>query len=482
MNKVTPLDVEVQPYAFTTKSIYVGHTDYKYLRWQVLDTPGILDRPLEERNTIEMQSITAMAHLRAVRPVHRGRRPSSAATPSSNRRTSSTPSSPVPYKPLVIAVNKTDVRKLEDLKPEDAALIAGMRAAVRRPASLQLGEEEELPTMSTLNEEGVMDVKRVCCDKLLAARVEQKLASRRAGESAQPIARGAAQALAASFSTGGDSALRRSTARGRRPASSRWSRRRSSRRRTATWGSTPRICARTTCWTTTTWKYDIVPEIYDPQERRGFHRSGHRRAPRRTGAGGGRAGGRPVGDEPAELAMEAEEDMDDDAHPDPARFARVAPSSSTRVRRRRAPRTTPGAAPHRRPRTPTPPSGATAAAHGKSRVSSARWCRLEPGAFAGRGTRTPGGTSARTRFLRTPPKPDPARRTPFADGVGSLLDPVKAEAAKASRRRQAWRARRPGHHRERGGAAREPGPDRRWPRGRRTPPDEQAALRRGGAG
>ena len=49
-----------------TKSIYVGHTDYKYLRWQVLDTPGILDRPLDERNTIEMQSITALAHLRAV--------------------------------------------------------------------------------------------------------------------------------------------------------------------------------------------------------------------------------------------------------------------------------------------------------------------------------------------------------------------------------------------------------------------------------
>ena len=34
---------------------YVGHMDYKYLRWQVIDTPGILDRPLEERNTIEMQ-------------------------------------------------------------------------------------------------------------------------------------------------------------------------------------------------------------------------------------------------------------------------------------------------------------------------------------------------------------------------------------------------------------------------------------------
>lgn len=31
MNKVTRANVEVQPYAFTTKALYVGHTDYKYL-------------------------------------------------------------------------------------------------------------------------------------------------------------------------------------------------------------------------------------------------------------------------------------------------------------------------------------------------------------------------------------------------------------------------------------------------------------------
>ena len=86
LNKITRADVEVQPYAFTTKSLYVGHTDYKYLRWQVVDTPGILDHSLgkytrldpstghfillfwirsEDRNTIEMQAITALAHLRA---------------------------------------------------------------------------------------------------------------------------------------------------------------------------------------------------------------------------------------------------------------------------------------------------------------------------------------------------------------------------------------------------------------------------------
>lgn len=34
MNLLTRADVEVQPYAFTTKALYVGHLDYKYLRWQ----------------------------------------------------------------------------------------------------------------------------------------------------------------------------------------------------------------------------------------------------------------------------------------------------------------------------------------------------------------------------------------------------------------------------------------------------------------
>lgn len=36
VNCISRADVDVQPYAFTTKSLYVGHTDYKYLRWQVI--------------------------------------------------------------------------------------------------------------------------------------------------------------------------------------------------------------------------------------------------------------------------------------------------------------------------------------------------------------------------------------------------------------------------------------------------------------
>jgi nucleolar GTP-binding protein len=33
---------------------------------QVIDSPGVLDRALEQRNTIEMQSITALAHLNSL--------------------------------------------------------------------------------------------------------------------------------------------------------------------------------------------------------------------------------------------------------------------------------------------------------------------------------------------------------------------------------------------------------------------------------
>lgn len=33
INNVTNANVDVQPYAFTTQSLFVGHTDYKYARW-----------------------------------------------------------------------------------------------------------------------------------------------------------------------------------------------------------------------------------------------------------------------------------------------------------------------------------------------------------------------------------------------------------------------------------------------------------------
>jgi len=58
---------EVAQYPFTTKQIIVGHLEktvrYEKKRYQIIDTPGLLDRPLSERNEIEQQAIAALRHL-----------------------------------------------------------------------------------------------------------------------------------------------------------------------------------------------------------------------------------------------------------------------------------------------------------------------------------------------------------------------------------------------------------------------------------
>jgi nucleolar GTP-binding protein len=54
---------EVAAYPFTTKGIIVGHRDIGRERIQFVDTPGILDRPAEERNQIEKQALSAMMNV-----------------------------------------------------------------------------------------------------------------------------------------------------------------------------------------------------------------------------------------------------------------------------------------------------------------------------------------------------------------------------------------------------------------------------------
>lgn len=53
----------VASYPFTTKSVSIGHFERRYQTYQVIDTPGLLDRELEDRNQIERQAISALDHL-----------------------------------------------------------------------------------------------------------------------------------------------------------------------------------------------------------------------------------------------------------------------------------------------------------------------------------------------------------------------------------------------------------------------------------
>lgn len=167
LRNITRADVDVQPYAFTTKSLFVGHFDYKYLRFQAIDTPGILDHPLEEMNTIEMQSITAIAHLRSAVMYFMDLSEQCGYSVSDQIKLFSSIRPLFANKIVFIVINKIDVRRPEDLEPEYQQELQDI---------LKSGGVELLQ-LSCTTTEGVTNVKNAACDKLLAERVAQKLKS-----------------------------------------------------------------------------------------------------------------------------------------------------------------------------------------------------------------------------------------------------------------------------------------------------------------
>lgn len=167
MKSVTRADVDVQPYAFTTKSLFVGHFDYKYLRFQAIDTPGILDHPLEEMNTIEMQSITAIAHLRSAILYFMDLSEQCGYTVAAQMQLFQSIKPLFANKLVFIVINKIDVTRPEDLDPETQAQLQAL---------LKPGDVEMLQ-LSCTTSEGVQDVKNAACERLIADRVAQKLKS-----------------------------------------------------------------------------------------------------------------------------------------------------------------------------------------------------------------------------------------------------------------------------------------------------------------
>lgn len=63
LNAVTRASGDVATYPFTTTRIGIGHIEHRHVQYQLIDTPGLLDRPDEERNEIERQTIAALEHL-----------------------------------------------------------------------------------------------------------------------------------------------------------------------------------------------------------------------------------------------------------------------------------------------------------------------------------------------------------------------------------------------------------------------------------
>ncbi|GAB7093998.1 50S ribosome-binding GTPase [Halolamina litorea] len=63
VNEVTNASNAIESYPFTTTAVHVGHFEHDRIRYQIVDTPGLLDRPEDERNDIERQAVSALHHL-----------------------------------------------------------------------------------------------------------------------------------------------------------------------------------------------------------------------------------------------------------------------------------------------------------------------------------------------------------------------------------------------------------------------------------
>ena len=154
---------------FFSSPLFLPPLFLPHLSWQVIDTPGLLDHPLEERNTIEMQSITALAHLHAAvvyivdiseqcgYTIHQQIELYNSIKPLFSN------------KPVLLVANKIDTTKFEDLDDEDRSLLD------------TAGKESSAPglLMSTATGQGVSDVKIAACDRLLEKRVEIKMRGKR---------------------------------------------------------------------------------------------------------------------------------------------------------------------------------------------------------------------------------------------------------------------------------------------------------------
>lgn len=63
VSRICSAKPKIAPYPFTTQGIILGHAQLGGREVQVVDTPGILDRPAADRNAIEQRALAAIGNL-----------------------------------------------------------------------------------------------------------------------------------------------------------------------------------------------------------------------------------------------------------------------------------------------------------------------------------------------------------------------------------------------------------------------------------
>ena len=125
-------------------------------------------RPLPSRaNTIEMQAITALAHLRAAILYIMDISEQCGQSIEQQVELFNNIKPLFANKPLIMALNKVDIITPQELREDGRDLLAQLEK-----------DGVHIMPMSTVTEEGIMEIKTRACDELLVQRVELKMKSK----------------------------------------------------------------------------------------------------------------------------------------------------------------------------------------------------------------------------------------------------------------------------------------------------------------
>ncbi|WP_434731911.1 GTPase [Thermogladius sp. KZ2Tp1] len=156
LSKLTRAKPEIGMFPFTTKTIIVGHWQSEYGTVVFVDTPGILDRPVDEMNEIELKAVYAVKYLADAAIYVFDANPNSYYSLEQQLKTYNTVRSLLGDKPVIAVLNKVDALREDELEK----------------LARELGEKVPggLVRVSALKELNLDYLKRVVLERLTAGR------------------------------------------------------------------------------------------------------------------------------------------------------------------------------------------------------------------------------------------------------------------------------------------------------------------------
>lgn len=159
VKNISTADPKVASYPFTTQELTIGYFEHHRQRYQIIDTPGLLDRPFHKRNPIEKQAILALNLLSNVcifmiDPTGHCGYP---IEPQVELLLSTAEA--VPEMEFIILENKSDLEMPEGISVsslDEAAAALGERVSLRR-------------SISSIDQAALEGLKRIIVDSLLSS-------------------------------------------------------------------------------------------------------------------------------------------------------------------------------------------------------------------------------------------------------------------------------------------------------------------------